>query len=158
MKIPESPRRPYAPYKPNAPAKQVEEKTKLGDLISQEDGEFSIQWLTDYIRENFPTVDPHTIKFSMEINTTHGYYDQISTNLDFHFYTVGMIDNPNYDIMFKHYEQQLEKYHKDYEKYKADIKQYKIDEKKYKKDFEQWQLENAKAIIDKLEKKKSKNK
>lgn len=158
MKYPKIPTKPWAPYKPNPPAQQIEQRNKLGDLTSQEDGEFSVQWFIDYISQTFPTVDPHTVKFSMEVNTHHGYYDEVSTSLDFHFYTVGMVDNPNYAKMQKYYEQQLEKYHKDYEKYKTDLAQYKIDEKKYKEDLERWQLDHAKALIEKHEKKKGKKK
>lgn len=153
MKHPKTPTKPWPPYKPSPPAKQVEERTKLGDLTRQEDGEFSVQWFHDYIGQTFPTVEPSTVKFSMEVNTEHGYYDEVSTHLDIHFYTVGMVDNPNYDRMFKYYEKQLAKYEKDYEKYKSDLEQYKLDEKQYKKDIELWRLEHAKSIIAKHEKK-----
>jgi len=158
MKYPKIPTKPWAPYKPSPPPKQVEQRNKLGDLTSQEDGEFSVQWFADYINQTFPTVDPSTVKFSMEVNKTYGYYDEVSTSLDFHFYTVSMVDNPNYNKMLKYYEQQLEKYHQDYAKYKLDLKQYKIDEKKYKEELELWQVEHAKALIENHEKKKGKKK
>ena len=152
MKYPKIPTKPWAPYKPQPPAKEVEERRKLGVLTSQEDGVFSIQWFVDYIHENFPNEDPANVRFSMEVNTHHGYYDEVSTSLDFTFYTVSMVPNPNYAKMYAYYEQQLEKYTADYAKYKLDIEKYKADEKQYKKDVELFQLEHARSIIARHEK------
>ncbi len=153
MKYPTIPTKPWAPYKPQPPAKQIEQQTKLGVLTSQEDGTFSIQWFVDYINENFPNVDPSTVKFSMEVNTHHGYYDEVSTSLDFTFFTVSMIDNPNYYNLYRYYEEQLAKYQIDYEKYKKDLVKFKEDEKKYKKDLDLWQVEHARAVLAKHESK-----
>lgn len=153
MKYPKIPTKPWAPYKPQPPAKQIEQQTKLGELSSQEDSTFSIQWFVDYIKENFPTVDPASVRFTAEVNKHYGYYDEVSTSLDFKFFTVSMVDNPNYDRLYKSYEEQLAKYKKDYEEYKSKLEQYKKDEKQYKKDCELWQLENAKAIIARHDKK-----
>ncbi len=151
MKYPTPPTKPYAPYKPSEPPKEIEKQTKLGELTSQEDSSFTIQWFVDHINQNWPGIDPATVKFSMEINKHYGYYDDVSTSLDITFYTVSMIDNPIYSTLYKNYQVQLEKYHFDYKKYQDDLKRYKIDEITYKSDLETWTLENAKATVKRLE-------
>lgn len=149
MKYPDMPRKPSAPYKPQPPAKEVEQQTKLGTLQSQEDCTHSLESIRQHIVETYPTVDPNSVRFTMEINTTHGYYDEVSTSLEMHFFTVATVDNPNYSKMFTYYEEQMKKYEKDYQKYRDDLKQYKIDEKTYKIELDKYLLEHAKQTIKK---------
>lgn len=151
MKIPDYPRKPYALYKPQPPAKEVEQQTKLGTLSSQEDCTHSLESIRQHIVETYPTVDPNSVRFTMEINTTHGYYDEVSTSLEMHFFMVALVDNPKYTQMYAYYEEQIKKYDKDYQKYRDDLKQYKIDEKNYKTEVEKYQLWHAKETLKRLE-------
>jgi hypothetical protein len=153
MKYPKSPTKPYAPYKPQPPAKQIEQKTPIGNLSSQEDSEFSLQSFEELIKAQAPGVDPATVKFSWEIEKEYGYYDDVTISLSMKLYTVSMVDNPQYDRLFKYYEEQLVKYEQDYQKYKDDLKHYKLEEKKYKEDLEAYTLEHAKATVKRLTKK-----
>ena len=153
MKYPKSPSKPYAPYKPQPPAKQIEQKNPIGSLSSQEDSEFSLQSFEELVKAQAPGIDPTTVKFTWEIEKEYGYYDDVTISLTMKLYTVAMVDNPQYDRLYKYYEEQLVKYEKDYKKYKEDLKQYKIDEVQYKKDLEQWTLEHAKATVKRLTKK-----
>lgn len=156
MKYPKSPNKPYAPYKPQPPAKQIEQKNHIGSLSSQEDSEFSLQSFEELVKAQAPGVDPATVKFTWEIEKEYGYYDDVTISLTMKLYTVSMVDNPQYDRLYKYYEEQLVKYEKDYQKYKEDLKQYKLDEKKYKEELEQWTLEHAKATVKRLESKTKK--
>lgn len=155
MKYPKIPTKPYAPWKPQPPAKQIEKKAPLGTLTSQEDSEFTIESLTQHIKEKFPAADVFKLKFHLEISREHGYYDEVYTHLNIHFSTVEMVDDPDYDRKYQNYKKALEKYGHDYHVYKEALKQYHIDEKQYKKDIEQWQLEQAKATISRIEGKKN---
>lgn len=154
MKYPKIPTKPWAPWKPQAPAKQIEKKTPLGTLTSQEDSEFTLESLAEHIKQNFPTADITKVKFHLEVSKEHGYYDEVYTHLNIHFFTIEIIDDPDYDRKFDNYKKALDKYHHDYHVYQQGMKQYKIDEKQYKKDAELWQLEHAKAIIARHEKNK----
>lgn len=154
MKYPKIPTRPYAPYKPVEPPKQIEKRTSLGTLLSQEDHEFTLESLAEHIRTNLPSADPTKVKFSLEIAKDYGYYDEVYTHLNINCYNVEMVDDPDYDRKFSFYEKALEKYKHDYAVYTEAMKKYKIAEKQYKKDLELWQVEHARAIIEKHEKNK----
>lgn len=155
MKVPSHPTKPYAPYKPLPPLKEMEIKTNLGTLSSQEDCTYSLQSIRDHVTENYPNVDPETVRFTMEINTTHGYYDEVSTSLDIDFYTVAMGENPAYAKQYKYYEEQLKKYEAESAKYKLDSKQYKLDLKQYQKDIDAYQLWYSQETIKRLTQKKN---
>lgn len=156
MKYPRLPMKPYAPFKPTPPAKQVEKKTTIGELTSQEDTEHSIESLAAHIQNVYPNVDHNKVRFSMEVVRDYGYYEnELSTSITIKFYTVDLIDDPDYDKMLSFYEERLAKYKKDYQDYKQNIIQYHIDEKQYKIDLENWQVEQAKAVLAKHEEKKA---
>lgn len=154
MKLPAMPTKPYAPYKPQPPAKQIEVKTSVGKLTSQEDSEFGLQSFEELIKAQAPGVDPTTIRFTWEIDKEPTYYDETIITLTLKLYTVATVDNPNYSQLYKNYQVQLEKYHFDYNVYQKKLKQYKIDDKKYKEEVELWQVEHAKLILSRHDKKK----
>lgn len=156
MKYPTRPSKPNAPYKPLPPEKKIEQKIKLGTESYQEDNQFTIASLIDNIKSAFPTADPNKVKFSFEIDTEYGYYDDVSTHLNIHYFTIEMIDDPNFDKLWAHYQKRLSTYKSDYKKYKQKLKTYKEAENKYKKEIELWQVERAKAIVAKHENKTKK--
>lgn len=158
MKYPKSPTKPYAPYKPQPPAKQIEKKISIGDLGSQEYGEFTLQSFEELVKKHAKDaeVDPTTVKFSWEIEKEHTYYDEVTVSLTMKFYTVSMVDNPNYAKLYKYYEEELALYEKNYQKYKADVKKYKADEIQYRLDLDVYALEHAKATVKRLTNKKVK--
>ena len=155
MKYSKNPIKPYAPYKPQPPSLQIEKKIPLGTLSAQEDNEFSLQSFEELIKSRTSSVNLADVKFTWEIEKAYGYYDDVkeygyyddvTVSLNLKIYTVSMVDNPNYQKLLNHYNEQLKKY-------EEDLKQYKIDEKKYKEELEQYTLEHAKVTVKRLESK-----
>jgi hypothetical protein len=153
MKYPKIPTKPYAPYKPQPPAKQIEQSTRIGSLSFDEDSTYSLQSFEDFIKSNSSGTNPSDVKFSWEIEKEPTYYDETIISLKLNLFTVATVDNPQYDRLYKYYEEQLVKYEKDYQKYRDDLKQYKIEEIRYKEELEAWTLQNAKDTIKRLESK-----
>jgi len=158
MKYPKVPTKPYAPYKPQPPAKQIEKSTPIGSTDFHEDCSYSLQSFEEFIKANSTGATPSDVKFSWEIEKEPTYYDETIISLKIKFFTVALIDNPQYDRLYAYYEEHLKKYEKDYQKYRDNLKQYKIDEIRYKDDLETWTLDNAKETIKRLEAKKGKKK
>lgn len=158
MKYPQLPSKPYPPYKPIPPTQKIERKKILGTQTSQEDSAFTISSFTDYIKTTFPDIDVDKVQISFEIDKEHGYYDDVYTHLSIHYFIIELIDNPQYDKLFKHYQTKLVEYNRDTIKYKKDLEKFHKDEKQYEEDLEIYQVENAKAILAKHEKKKEKSK
>lgn len=119
----------------------------------------SLESLRAHMVENYPTINPNDITFSLEIDKDSGYYyDEVYTHVNILFERNSIIDNPLYDEQFAYYQQQLAQYKLEYKKYKTELKQYAIDEKAYQVALEKYQLEYAKQVVKKLEKKKVKGK
>lgn len=147
MKRPNVPYKPYPPHKPNPPISDIEEQTNLGTLCSDEYDIHSIESIKQYIVENYPTVNPDSVRFTMEISTTTGYYDEVFTHLNIKFFTINIVKNPYYDELYSKYENNMKRYDEKYKKYEEDIKQYNIDYNLYKTDINKYRFEKAKQTI-----------
>lgn len=153
MKLPKPPSKPYAPYKPTPPNEKVENKIIVGKLTSQEDTQYSIESFIKNFSDSFENVDLSKLKFSMEIDTEYGYYDDVSHNLTIHVYYIELIDNPIYDSLYKNYTQDLKTYNVKYKKYIELLKKWKTDQIKYLEELDKYNLELYESTVKNLKKK-----